>query len=97
MPVDGTIKEHSEIVYIIQRMRKKLRYDAWLEGAEMDVLCGMKETILQHKPKLAVCIYHKHEDIFRIASYLLELVPEYKFYIRHYNSNETETVLFCKI
>ena len=68
-----------------------------VEGAEMDVLCGMKETILKHKPKLAVCIYHKHEDIFKIASYLLELVPEYKFYIRHYNSNETEAVLFCKI
>lgn len=68
-----------------------------VEGAEMDVLYGMRETILRHKPKLAVCVYHKHEDIFLIASYLLELVPEYKFYIRHYNSNETETVLFCKI
>lgn len=68
-----------------------------VEGAEMDVLCGMRETILRHKPKMAVCIYHKPEDIFTIASYLLELVPEYKFYIRHYNSNETETVLFCKV
>lgn len=68
-----------------------------VEGAEMSVLCGMRETIMQQKPKMAVCIYHKHEDIFMIASYLLELVPEYKFYIRHYNSNETEAVLFCKV
>ncbi len=68
-----------------------------VEGAEMDVLTGMKETIQKHKPKLAVCIYHKPEDLFEIASYLLGLVPEYKFYIRHYNSNETEAVLFCKI
>lgn len=68
-----------------------------VEGAEMDVLLGMKETICMCKPKLAVCIYHKPEDIFDIATYLLDLVPEYKFYIRHYNSNETETVLFCKI
>lgn len=68
-----------------------------VEGAEMDVLWGMKETILLHKPKLAVCIYHKYEDIFTIMSYILSLVPEYKFYIRHYNSNETEAVLFCKL
>lgn len=68
-----------------------------VEGAEMDVLQGMRETILRQKPKLAVCIYHKYEDIFVIASYLLDLVPEYKFYLRHYNSNETEAVLFCKV
>lgn len=68
-----------------------------VEGAEMSVLRGMKETITRHKPRLAVCVYHKHQDILEITSYLLELVPEYKFYLRHYNSNETETVLFCTI
>lgn len=68
-----------------------------VEGAEMSVLLGMEDTIRQHKPRLAVCVYHKHEDIFEIASYLLGLVPEYRFYLRHYNSNETETVLFCVI
>lgn len=68
-----------------------------VEGAEMQVLRGMKKTILHYKPKLAVCIYHKHEDLTDIGSYLLHLVPEYKFYIRHYNSNETETVLFAKV
>ena len=68
-----------------------------VEGAEMSVLRGMKETITRHKPRLAVCVYHKHQDILEITSYLLSLVPEYKFYLRHYNSNETETVLFCTI
>lgn len=68
-----------------------------VEGSEMDVLSGMKETILKHKPRLAVCVYHKYEDLLTIASYLLGLVPEYKFFLRHYNSNETETVLFCSI
>lgn len=68
-----------------------------VEGAEMDVLLGMRETVLKYKPRLEVCIYHKHEDFFEIMSYLLDLVPEYKFYLRHYNSNETETVLLCTI
>lgn len=68
-----------------------------VEGAEMDVLLGMQKTIVKYKPKLAVCIYHKHEDLFDISSFLLDLVPEYKFHIRHYNSNETECVLFCQV
>ncbi|MCI9441903.1 MAG: FkbM family methyltransferase [Ruminococcus sp.] len=68
-----------------------------VEGAEMNVLLGMRETILRYKPRLEICVYHKHEDLFEIASFLLDLVPEYKFYLRHYNSNETETVLFCMV
>ena len=68
-----------------------------VEGSEMDVLRGMHETIKNHKPKLAVCIYHKHEDLLDISSFLLSLVPEYKLYIRHYNTNETETVLICTV
>ena len=66
-----------------------------VEGAEMDVLQGMKETIRKDKPRIAVCIYHKYNDVVDVSSFLLNLVPDYKFYIRHYNSNETETVLFC--
>lgn len=66
-----------------------------VEGAEMSVLLGMKDTIVHHKPRLSICVYHKHQDLLEITSYLLNLVPEYKFYLRHYNSNETETVLFC--
>lgn len=66
-----------------------------VEGAEMDVLLGMQQTIALHKPKMAVCVYHKYQDIFEIASYLLSIVPQYKLYLRHYNSNETECVLFA--
>jgi len=68
-----------------------------VEGAEMDVLAGMEKTIKQYKPKLAVCIYHKHEDLYEIMSYILSLVPEYKCYIRHYTSTELEEVLLCEI
>ncbi|MBO5341766.1 MAG: FkbM family methyltransferase [Lachnospiraceae bacterium] len=66
-----------------------------VEGAEMDVLLGMQQTIALHKPKMAVCIYHNHQDIFEVATFLLSIVPQYHFYLRHYNSNETECVLFA--
>lgn len=68
-----------------------------IEGAELNALSGAKNTIKSHRPRLAVCIYHKVEDIYEIGAYLLELVPEYKFKIRHYASNMWETVLYAEI
>ncbi len=68
-----------------------------IEGSEMKALEGAAETIRSNKPKLAICIYHKGEDICDIGAYILELVPEYKFKIRHYASNTWETVLYAYI
>jgi hypothetical protein len=68
-----------------------------VEGAEMDVLLGMQQTIKNYKPKLAVCIYHKNPDVFDISEFLLSLVPEYRFHIRHYGIEEREEVLFAQI
>lgn len=68
-----------------------------IEGSELKALEGAKDTIQRNKPRLAICIYHKPEDIIELPSYILELVPEYKFYIRHYRSNICETVLYAMI
>lgn len=66
-----------------------------IEGAELNALIGSKETIKKYKPKLAICVYHKNEDILSIPLYIKELVPEYKFYMRHYSNGNTETVLYA--
>lgn len=66
-----------------------------IEGAELEALKGSEETIKKHKPRLAVSIYHKPDDIMKIPSYLLEIIPDYKFALRHYSTNQTETVLYA--
>lgn len=66
-----------------------------IEGAELEALRGAASTIRRDKPKLAICIYHKSEDILEIPEYLMKLVPEYKFYIRHYTMYRCETVLYA--
>ena len=68
-----------------------------IEGAELQALFGAEKTIKKYKPKLAICIYHRLEDILEIPAYIHSIVPEYKFYIRHYSFSTSETVLYATI
>jgi FkbM family methyltransferase len=66
-----------------------------IEGYEMKLLLGAKETIKRDKPKLALCTYHGANDVFAFIDYLSALVPEYKFALRHHSLSIFETVLYC--
>ncbi len=66
-----------------------------IEGAELEALKGCCNIIKRDKPKLAICIYHKPEDMYEIPMYIKELVPEYKLYIRAYSNRQFETILYA--
>lgn len=66
-----------------------------IEGAELEALQGAEHIIKRDKPKLAICLYHKPEDIWEIPYYIKSLVPEYKLYVRHYSNCAGETVLYA--
>lgn len=67
-----------------------------VEGAELESLKGAQETIRKYKPKLAICLYHKPEDILEIPQYILELDSSYHFTIRHYYAGMSEMVLYAE-
>lgn len=68
-----------------------------IEGAEYRALVGAENMIKRCKPQLAICVYHKNEDILEISNLLRQMVPDYKFYLRHHNISGTETVLYAVI
>ena len=68
-----------------------------IEGAEMDTLIGAQKIIKRCKPKLAVCIYHRMNDIIKIPIFLKELVPEYNFKVRQHSKSMLETVLYAEV
>lgn len=68
-----------------------------VEGAELKALEGARNIISKYKPKLTISLYHKREDIYKIPLLIKELVPEYRFYIRHYCNHWQETVLYAVI
>lgn len=66
-----------------------------VEGAEKEALIGAKQCIKNNKPKLAISVYHNPDDFLKITDYLSNLVPEYKFVLRHYHSDCIETILYA--
>ena len=66
-----------------------------IEGAEFGMLRGAKETICKYKPKLAIAVYHRKDDIFSIPLLLKEYRSDYKFYLRHYTEMPIDTVLYA--
>ena len=68
-----------------------------IEGAELPCLKGAQKTIKKFKPRLALCVYHKDDDLITIPQYVKSLVPEYKMYLKHHTDGIQETVLYCEI
>lgn len=66
-----------------------------IEGSEHEALLGSKKIISEYKPKLAICVYHKPEDIYDLTKLVYEFNPEYKFYLRHYSNYFWESVLYA--
>lgn len=67
-----------------------------IEGSELDALHGAEQTIRKYKPFLAICVYHKKEDLITIPSYIYSIVPEYKMYLKLCSKTASDLVLFCK-
>lgn len=66
-----------------------------IEGSELKALEGAKDSIRTYMPKLAICLYHKPEDMWEIPLYIKKLVPEYKIYMRHHTDLLNETVCYA--
>jgi FkbM family methyltransferase len=66
-----------------------------VEGFELAALRGAQETIEKHRPILAICLYHKGEDLFEIPLYLRDLHKDYNFFVRKYTGTVFELVLYA--
>lgn len=66
-----------------------------IEGSEAEALRGCRKIIQKYKPKLAICIYHKPEDLFEIPILIKEMCREYKIVIRQYADSIFETVCYA--
>jgi hypothetical protein len=65
-----------------------------IEGAEQDAIIGASKCINKYHPVLAICIYHKAEDWYKIPKIVLDIRDDYNIYLRHYMEGIYETVMY---
>jgi FkbM family methyltransferase len=65
-----------------------------IEGAESIAIEGAEKTILNHHPRLAICVYHKPDCLWKIPEQILAIRDDYNIFLRHYTESVTETVMF---
>lgn len=64
------------------------------EGFEAPALAGAAGVIASCRPRIAVAVYHRAGDFWRIARQVLSVRPDYTVYLRHYTESIYETVMF---
>ncbi len=67
-----------------------------IEGSEMEALEGMTSLIENHRPHLAISVYHKPSDLWTIGNFLHNRFPSfYSFYLRMYGEQTFDTILYA--
>lgn len=65
-----------------------------IEGSEIDMLEGARTIIKRDKPKIALSVYHKPDDLIRSIKILTSLGINYKYSLRHHSSYLMDTTLY---
>ena len=65
-----------------------------IEGGELLAIEGATQTIKKHHPRLAICVYHKVGDFWRVPKKIFAIRNDYNVYLRHYTESIYETVMF---
>jgi FkbM family methyltransferase len=67
-----------------------------IEGAESEALDGLENVVKLQKPHMAICVYHKPEDLWELPLKVHGMVPNsYDFFLRTYGHQTFDTILYC--
>jgi FkbM family methyltransferase len=66
-----------------------------IEGGEVSALVGATKIIKKFKPKLAISVYHKWDDLLVIPQLIHSIRDDYNYYLDCTTGFGGETVLYC--
>jgi FkbM family methyltransferase len=66
-----------------------------VEGDELQALEGGRQTLKRTQPIVAVCIYHRPEDLWTIPLFLQEILPSHRKYLRVHAWDGFELVAYA--
>jgi FkbM family methyltransferase len=66
-----------------------------IEGAENEALDGAMRIIFQGRPGLAICVYHRPEDLWQLPAKVASWNLGYQLYLRAHQFNGFDVVLYA--
>ena len=67
-----------------------------VEGSEFQALRAGIKTIVRHRPRMAVSLYHLPQDLYELPLFIKKILPDCKFYLGHHHASLHETILYVK-
>jgi hypothetical protein len=93
---DGSVETIAIDEWVAQRAIPRIDFIKLdVEGAELNVLRAAEKTIRAFRPRLAVSVYHKEDDLIAIPDFLRGLNCGYKLLLDHFTIHNEETSLFA--
>jgi FkbM family methyltransferase len=65
-----------------------------IEGHKLKAIKGARKKIIECHPILAISVYHRHDDLWKIPDAILSIRDDYHVFLRHYIEGASETIMF---
>jgi len=65
-----------------------------IDPGEIFAIQGAKKSIINYAPRMAISVYHRFDELWRIPNLILSIRDDYRIYLRHYTEGVTETVMY---
>lgn len=65
-----------------------------IEGFEAGALDGMADLLRQHRPRIAIAVYHKPNDLWELPLKIDGMIPGGRYALRQHGYNGYDTVLY---
>lgn len=85
LPVSDVVEAGGRAVYV--------KYD--VEGAEWEALKGTEALIAEARPRLAVSVYHRPDDLWQLPLYLRRLDSSYSLFLRTQGEDGTDVICYA--
>lgn len=85
LPISEVVKANGRPVYI--------KFD--VEGAEREALRGAEELIAAAPPLMAVSIYHRPDDLWKLPIYLKSIDPSYRLFLRTQGEDGMDVICYA--
>jgi FkbM family methyltransferase len=66
-----------------------------VEGAELDALTGSRCLIQRYRPVLAICVYHRQNDLWKLPQFIRALDENYSLFLRAHGDDGRELVCYA--